>query len=95
MKRELSFKQVHLSSGLFVFPIRVHWWFVFISIVPFFHECIRTLPAGTACAWERGRPARMLSLWLPLSFSAMPQAATLSSGTAAARPKESHGAVPV
>ena len=44
--------------------------------------------------WERGRPARMLSLWLPLSFSAMPQAATLSAGTASARPKESHGAVP-
>ena len=46
-------------------------------------------------AWERGRPARILSLWPPLSFSAMPQAATLSAGTAAARPKESHGAVPV
>ena len=27
--------------------------------------------------WERGRPARILSLWLPLSFSAMLQAATL------------------
>ena len=24
-------------------------------------------------AWERGRPARILSLWPPLSFSAMPQ----------------------
>ena len=44
--------------------------------------------------WERGRPARMLSLWPPLSFSAMLQAATLWAGTAAARPKESHGAVP-
>ena len=44
--------------------------------------------------WERGRPARILFLWLPLSFSAMLQAATLSAGTAAARPKESHGAVP-
>ena len=28
--RRLSLKQVHLSSGLFVF-IRVHWWFVFID----------------------------------------------------------------
>ena len=49
---------------------------------------------GFCLARERGRPARMLSLWLPLSFSAMPQAATLWAGTAAARPKESHGAVP-
>ena len=46
-------------------------------------------------AWERGRPARILSLWPPLSFSAMLQAATLWAGTAAAKPKESHGAVPV
>ena len=45
-------------------------------------------------AWKRGRPARILSLWPPLSFSAMLQAATLSAGTATARPKESHGAVP-
>ena len=45
--------------------------------------------------WERGRPARILSLWPPLSFSAMLQAATLSAGTAAARPKESRGAIPV
>ena len=44
-------------------------------------------------AWERGRPARILSLWPPLSFSAMLQVATLSAGTASARPKESHGAV--
>ena len=28
--------------------------------------------------WERGRPARILSLWPPLSLSAMLQAATLS-----------------
>ena len=43
---------------------------------------------------ERGRPARILFLWPPLSFSAMLQAATLWAGTASARPKESHGAVP-
>ena len=43
---------------------------------------------------ERGRPARILSLWPALSLSAMLQAATLWAGTAAARPKESHGAVP-
>ena len=45
-------------------------------------------------AWERGRPARILSLCPPLSFSAMLQAATLWARTASARPKESHGAVP-
>ena len=45
-------------------------------------------------AWERGRPARTLSLWPPLSFSAVLQAATLSAGTAAAKPKQSHGPVP-
>ena len=44
--------------------------------------------------WERGRPARILFLWPALSFSAMLQAATLSAGTASARPKKSHGAVP-
>ncbi len=44
--------------------------------------------------WERGRPARIRSLWPPLSFSAMLQAATLSAETASARPKESLGAVP-
>ena len=33
----LSLKEVHLSSGLFVF-IRVHWWFVFINYLPFFLE---------------------------------------------------------
>ena len=44
--------------------------------------------------WERGRPARILFLWPALSFSAMLQAATLWAGTASARPKESHGAVP-
>ena len=35
--RCLSFKQVHLSSGLFV-SIRVHSWFVFINDQPFFLE---------------------------------------------------------
>ena len=41
-----------------------------------------------------GVPPAYLFLWPPLSFSAMLQAATLWAGTAAARPKESHGAVP-
>ena len=45
-------------------------------------------------AWERGRPARTLSLWPPLSFSAVLQAATLWARTPSARPKESHGSVP-
>ena len=35
--RRLWLKEVHLSSGLFVF-IRVHWWFVFINDGPFFLE---------------------------------------------------------
>ena len=35
--RRLSFKEVHLSSGLFVF-IRVDWWFVFINDQLFFLE---------------------------------------------------------
>ena len=42
---------------------------------------------------ERGRPARILSLGLPLSFPAMRHPATLSAGTAWARPKQSPGAV--
>ena len=50
-----------------------------------------TPPPGGSESWERGRPARILSLWLPLSFSSMLQAATLSAGTASAKPKESHG----
>ena len=44
--------------------------------------------------WERGRPARILSLWPPLSFSAMLQAATLRAETSSARQRESPGAVP-
>ncbi len=40
---------------------------------------------------ERGRPARILSLCLPLSFPAMRQPATLPAGTAWARPKKSPG----
>ena len=44
---------------------------------------------------ERGRPARMLSLRLPLSFPAMRHPATLPAETAWARPKQSHGAVAV
>ena len=44
---------------------------------------------------ERGRPARMLSLRLPLSFPAMLQPTALPAGTAWARPKQSHGVVAV
>ena len=51
------------------------------------------LPLKGGVIWERGRPARILSLWPPLSFSATLQAATLSAGTPSAKPKESHGAV--
>ena len=39
--------------------------------------------------WERGRPARIPSLWAPLSFRAMPKAANLSAGAASAMPTES------
>ena len=35
--RPLSLKEIHLSSGLFVF-IRVHSWFVFINDQRFFLE---------------------------------------------------------
>ena len=41
---------------------------------------------------ERGRPARMLSLRLPLSFPAMLQPTALPAGTAWARPKQRQGA---
>ena len=41
---------------------------------------------------ERGRPARILSLCLALSFPAMRQQATLPAGTPWAQPKQSHGA---
>ena len=51
------------------------------------------LPLKGGVIWERGRPARILSLWPPLSFSATLQAATLSAETASAGPKENHGAV--
>ena len=42
---------------------------------------------------ERGRPARILFLELPLSFPAMRQPTTLPAGTEWARPKQSLGAV--
>ena len=44
---------------------------------------------------ERGRPARILSLGLSLSFPAMRHPATLPAGIAWARPKQSHGVVAV
>ena len=40
-------KQVHLSSGLFVF-IGVHSWFVFIDDRPFFQECSARQGGGAA-----------------------------------------------
>ena len=43
--------------------------------------------------WERGRPARILSLRLALSFPAMRQPVALPEGTAWARPKQNHGSV--
>ena len=48
---------------------------------------------GGGAPRERGRPARMLSRCVPLSFPAMRHPATLPAGTAWARPKQSPGAV--
>ena len=71
------------------------------------HLTIGTTPPGSAGvpsaktgspeSWgdtprERGRPARMLSLRLPLSFPAMLQPTALPAGTAWARPKQRQGA---
>ena len=49
-------------------------------------------PAVAIDPRERGRPARMLSLRLPLSFPAMLQPTALPAGTAWARPKQRQGA---
>ena len=58
---------------------------------PAFREVARrttpTAPSGRHPR-ERGRPARMLSLRLPLSFPAMLQPTALPAGTAWARPKQ-------
>ena len=43
--RPLSLKEIHLSSGLFVF-IRVHSWFVFINDQRFFLRMIRAAGRG-------------------------------------------------
>ena len=62
---------------------------------PAFREVARritpTSPSGRHPR-ERGRPARMLSLRLPLSFPAMLQPTALPAGTAWARPKQRQGA---
>ena len=46
---------------------------------------------GGGATRERGRPARMLSRCVPLSFPAMRHPATLPAGTAWARPKQGPG----
>ena len=48
---------------------------------------------GGGATRERGRPARMHSRCVPLSFPAMRHPATLPTGTAWARPEQSPGAV--
>ena len=53
----------------------------------------RSRSDGRRSTRERGRPARMHSRCLPLSFPAMGHPATLPAGTAWARPKQSPGAV--
>ena len=58
---------------------------------PAFREVARRIPPTSPSGLptrERGRPARMLSLRLPLSFPAMLQPTALPAGTAWARPKQ-------
>ncbi len=105
LRHSLAGKSI-LGSGLKPFPSRVFpCGGIGIQMLEGRDICRAIgLPASTCLAvpphlrdgiaWERGRPARILSLWPPLGFSAVLQAATLSAGTAAARPKESHGDVP-
>ena len=62
---------------------------------PAFREVARRIPPTSPSGRhprERGRPARMLSLRLPLSFPAMLQPPALPAGTAWARPKQRRGA---
>ena len=54
---------------------------------------LRSKSDGRGATRERGRPARMLSRCVPLSFPAMRLPATLPAGTAWARPKQSPGPV--
>ena len=61
---------------------------------PAFREVARRIPPTSPSGRhprERGRPARMLSLRLPLSFPAMLQPTALPAGTAWARPKQRQG----
>ena len=65
---------------------------------PAFREVARRIPPTSPSGRhprERGRPARMLSLRLPLSFPAMLQPTALPAGTAWARPKQRQGAAAV
>ena len=64
---------------------------------PAFREVARRIPPTSPSGRhprERGRPARILSLWPPLILPVMLQAAIRSAGTTSDRPKESHGVVP-
>ena len=65
---------------------------------PAFREVARritpTSPSGRHPR-ERGRPARMLSLRLPLSFPAMLQPTALPAGTASDRPRRAMASFPV
>ena len=63
---------------------------------PAFREVARRIPPTSPSGRhprERGRPARMLSLRLALSFPAMRQPVALPAGTAWVRPKQNHGSV--
>ena len=65
---------------------------------PAFREVARRIPPTSPSGRhprERGRPARMLSLRLPLSFPAMLQPTALPAGTAWARSKQRQAPLPV
>ena len=84
LRHSLARKSI-LGSGLKPFPSRVFpSGGIGIQMLEGRDICRAVgLPASTCLAvpphrrdgiaWERGRPARILSLWPPLSFSAMPQ----------------------
>ena len=97
----LQEKRLHLSQGLSKRMSRPTGTPVALRELPkgcrsTFGEFARRIPPNAPSGRhprERGRPARMLSLRLPLSFPAMLQPTALPAGTAWARPTQSLGAL--
>ena len=97
----LQEKRLHLSQGLSKRMSRPTGTPVALRELPkgcrsTFGEFARRIPSTSPSGRhprERGRPARMLSLRLPLSFPAMLQPTALPAGTAWARPKQRQGAL--